>query len=297
MHSDNARYYFGRVTKGGRLDTELLVNSIREPKVITYYGKYWTFIDVKEVHSENKWYVSGKLCKYDLQKEIQKVDIESRSEHREIQNNLIRATSRFVYIPGFSGLCYMEVSNEINNKQFETVFQKIVLETNDSFFVECRVNPISDIRHFWDKLVTLDSIVKIHGKVSPPNPLFGEYWKDLKDYLKRRKASKVIFEEKAEEDRSLETRLKDIVRVLVEGEEIKTAVPHRIDIGDAVVLMAADGYGKALVTGASNGKIITVSTYDTNVNRELDKESSPENLYSDAYTVFQKINDERKLGH
>jgi hypothetical protein len=297
VNNESARFYFGRVIKGGILNQEVLINSIKEPKGITYFNKDWTFIDVEEVDITESKYITGKLCKYDTKREVQKVDIKHRSEQKEVQENIIRGNSRFLYIPEFSGICYMEVPNEINSYQFENIFQKIILETNENFFVTCEVNPISDIREFWQKITNLEKICRIKGYVKPPNPLFGEYWRELKEYIRKREAQKISYEESSEWNKQLKTELKNIIGSMLNGLQGNEEGLPTAELGDAVVLMAADGYGHALVSGFNRNRKITYKTSETKVNREYSKGISNEDLYKCAYQVFRDINDERIMGH
>ena len=88
-----------------------------------------------------------------------------------------------IYFKEFSGIAYLHVWNSIEDRTFKSRFSRIVREKFDDFFVDCAIEPISDIKTFAEKILGLTAITDIRAKVSPPNPLFGRCWKSLNDYI------------------------------------------------------------------------------------------------------------------
>jgi hypothetical protein len=129
-------------------------------------------------------------------------------------------------------------------------FGALIKNKYGGFFVECAVEPISDLRSFSLKLSKLDRIYSISATVSPPNPLFGPLWKDLKNYLEQRQTDRMKIEEESTENHKINTKLPAIVKEISEHKLSETILPQEVDIGDAAFLMAADGYGSGLFKGS-----------------------------------------------
>jgi len=70
-----------------------------------------------------------------------------------------------------------------------------------------------------------------------------------------------------------------------------------IDIGDAAILMAADGYGKGKIVGSRSGAKIIVRTADVNLNFIFSKMPEPKELYEEAYRHFQRVSNQRGMTH
>ena len=134
-------------------------------------------------------YVFGKLSKYSPQGSVKVLDEKEKAETRVIEPNLIEASSPFLYIPQFSGLAYLHVWNQIEREIFAKRFSRIIEESFDNFFVDCKIEPITDLRKFIEKLTSIETFTEISAKIHPPNPLFGRAWKDLREYLEKRQAS------------------------------------------------------------------------------------------------------------
>jgi hypothetical protein len=131
-------------------------------------------------------YVYARLAKYEPEGMIAKVDTAKHDEiDTQVDNKLI-ASSPFVYIPEYSGIAYQHIWNSIQQEIFVRRFSDIIVETFQKFFVKCEIDPITDYRTFVKKLIELEHINKLSATVSPPNPLFGVIWKELKEYLKSR---------------------------------------------------------------------------------------------------------------
>lgn len=68
-------------------------------------------------------------------------------------------------------------------------------------------------------------------------------------------------------------------------------------IGDAAVLMAADGYGSGHIKGKRGGQWVVIKTSETIKNFSLPLEHSPQDLFKEAYKVFKKIEEDRHMKH
>lgn len=293
----NGTYYLGRVIKLGNLDSNRLMDAIFFPKPIVAWGYAWSFIDSEKIEYENSQFVYGKLIKYSPDAEVFVVDPDKNKEIKRDEPNLSIASSPFIYIPEFSGIAYLRVSNHIEPKIFMKRFGTLIKNKYGGFFVECDVEPISDLSSFSLKLSKLDGIYNISATVSPPNPLFGPLWKDLKNYLEQRQTDRMKIQEESTENHTINTRLPSIVKDISEYKSIETIMEQKVDIGDAAILMAADGYGSGLIKGKQKGEYVTIKTSETIKNFNFLKDATPAELFKKVYEIFKSIKDDRHMQH
>ncbi len=130
------------------------------------------------------------------------------------------------------------------------------------FFVGCDIQPVVDLRTFVTRLSKLDHINELHATVMPPNPLFGPCWKSLFEYMKKRNLTEASIKEQA--TTGIETRLKEIAAAVLRETDAQQMVelmePLLDGVGDAALLMAADGYGRARVKGVEDGRTVVIRT-------------------------------------
>jgi hypothetical protein len=265
-------FYLGRVIKGGRLGQDTLIQALREPRAIVHRDFAWTFTDFHEGPSGN-WYFA-RLAKY---KPVGTVTVVDHDRHREVPQyapDLVVAASPFVYVPDFSGIAYLHVWNQIQREAFPRRFAEVVERTLDDFFVRCEIEPISDLRSFVRKLASVEAILDISARVHLPNPLFGPLWKSLRDYVARRNAATVKLEEQAKAG-GLKTRLPELVE---RTRETTISEETEVALGDAAVLMAADGYGSARVTGVRQHRRVVIRTSETQVTFSHNADAEPADL-------------------
>lgn len=291
-------YYVGRVLKLGSLDQDMLLDALRKPASIKHRGNAWTFIDVTEVKQDGQYYFFGRLSKYAPEGEVGVVDEATRSEKKQVEPNLLVASSPFVYIPGHSGIAFLSISGHIETRTFILRFCEIVEQTHHNFFVDCDIELISDLKTFAAKLSSLDGIFKIEARISPPNPLFSPLWKSLERYLRSRNADKMVVIEDAPEKDVIDTDLPNLVtQASDQTEEVPFSPEGEIAIGDAAILMAADGYGSGKVRGRIADEVIVVKTSETALNFSFDKVPDPYELYLRVVSIFEKIKGQRHMEH
>lgn len=290
-------YYLGRVVKTGALETDDIKTALRAPESITRYGSAWTFLDVKEYFDGRTSYFFGRLGKYDPDGEVSVVDPKKHKETKQRQPNMTRASSPFIYIPDHSGLSFLHVSNHIDYKTFMTRWAEVVNASHRKLLAQCDVDPITDLRSFSRKLKALDGIYSISATVSPPNPLFGPLWEDLKNYLKSRNTDRMKIEEDSSLGEPLDTDLAEHVEGIVQQSAEKPYAPDPLPIGDAAILMAADGYGKGSVRGKQGDDVIVIRTSETVRNFSFERDPDPEKLYKKTAAIFDRIKEERHMEH
>jgi len=291
-------YYIGRVLKLGLLDQDKLIEAIKKPDQITYRGNAWTFIDIEEYNQDGHQYIFGKLSKFTPDGEVTVVDTVNRSEKTQIEPNLKMASSPFIYIPEHSGIAFLNVSNHIEQSTFIKRFCEIIEYTHEKFFVDCGIELVSDLKTFAAKLLSLDLIYQINAKISPPNPLFSPLWAPLVQYLRERNTDRMTIIEDAPESEKLRTNLPTLVEQASEQTENTQFIPgEEIPIGDAAILMAADGYGSGSIRGKKNGEIVILKTSETALNFSFTKEPDSYELYLKALPIFERIKTNRHMEH
>lgn len=292
--SKQGTYYLGRVIFIGSIDKQKFVEALRNPVSIESGEYSWTITDFKQYDEKEGKFIFGKLTKYQPRGKIDIVDTKAHAEKEQDVENSKIASSPFVYIPEYSGIAYLHVWNQIEPATFVRRFTSLIKEKYNNFMLECGIEAISDIQTFYKRIGGLTSIDFIQARVHPPNPLFGPLWRSLKDYLEKRKAAEFKLEEKAKNGAELKSKLKELIlKVESENDQTKTD----IDITDAAILMATDGYGQGRVEGTEGKKKIIIRTSDTTKNFKFDSDPDPWKLYEKADSVLKEINVKRHMEH
>lgn len=291
----NGRYYLSRVIKIGELDQEKLINAICNPPIIEL-GKFdWTITDVKDMRNENQPYIFGKLSKYAKLGHIKKVDEVTRTQVDADAENLLEASSPFVYLPNFSGIAFLHVWNSIQEEVFIRRFKMIIESAYDNFFVGCELEPVVDYRAFISKLKSIDKFTELSAKVYPPNPLFGRLWGNLNEYIKHRNAADISIKETSNSPKGVTTNIVSLVTNIMENNQYEPVKPP--DITDAALLMAADGYGRGKVVGYEGNTLVTIKTAESKKSFLFGKDPSPYDLMLEAHKQFVAISKERDMKH
>lgn len=295
-----AKYYLGRIQKRGELTAAKIAEAMREPETIEYRGTRYSFIDFQTFGlpgNETGFY--AKIAKY---RQLGAVEVVHEARHASAAAevpNLIDVASPFVYLPGFSGIAYRHIWNAFPSEQFEKVFRDLVEAKYQKFFVGCDVEPIADLRTFVTRLAGLDRITELQATVFPPNPLFGPCWKSLSEYLRKRKLKEAVIKE--EGIQGIETKLPEIAAAILSdkpaAEIVELMEPLLDGLGDAALLMAADGYGRARVKGSERGRDVIIRTSENQKSFLFEGDPHPSLLFEQAFDAFRKINDERGLEH
>ncbi|BBQ28542.1 MULTISPECIES: hypothetical protein [Aeromonas] len=291
----NGRYYLGRVIKINLSQTELM-NAIISSPIITK-GKFdWTITDCVDARDNSIPFVYGKLSKYAKDGHANVVDEGSRSQIKADVPNLVEASSPFIYLPEFSGIAYLHVWNGIQEDVFPRRFKSIVEEVFGGFMISCEIDPLSDYTEFTQKLRNISTLTEISGTVSPPNPLFGRLWGELNDYISKRNASEVTVKESSSKLSGIKSKLIELMDGIMKSKDYVPETPA--DIGDAVILMAADGYGRGKVSGISDdGEEVVIKTSDTQKSFLFPKDPNPYHLAVRAKEYFAATSIERDMKH
>jgi hypothetical protein len=284
--------------KRGELTAEKIALAMKEPVTVEYRGNHYSFIDFQPLGAPATAYYA-KLAKYKPQGAVEVVKEEQHASAEAEIRNLIEAASPFVYLPVFSGLAYRHIWNIFTREQFERVFKELVEAKFERFFVGCDIEPVTDLRTFVMRLSRLDLITELKARVAPPNPLFGPCWKSLGEYMRKRRLDEAEIREQAEV--GINTRIKEIASAVLadeSAEDLPTLMEPLLDgVGDAALLMAADGYGQAKVTGIEEKRTVIVRTSENQKSFMFDGDPNPALLFEHVEAIFRKLSEERGLDH
>lgn len=289
------RYYMARVIKLGQLNQAKLIDAIVEAPTVAIGQFEWTITDVIDMRNATDSFVFGNLAKYSKEGTVKVVDEASKHQLQARARNLLEASAPFVYLPEFSGLVFLHVWNGIQEDVFPRRFKAIIEAAYDNFFVDCTVEPVADYRAFLQKLRSLDRITELSAKVHPPNPLFGRLWGSLDEYVKKRRADEVSVRETTDKSNGLSTQLLSLIEKILENPKYEPS--QVLDVTDAAVLMAADGYGSGKAVGTEDGQEVVVRTSESQKSFLFDKNPEPELLAKIARTQFEQVSTERDMAH
>lgn len=292
---NRGRYYLGRVLKINLTQKDLM-DAIVSPPVITK-GKFdWTITDCIDARGDDIPFVFGKLSKYAKDGHANVVDERSRSQVKADVPNLVEASSPFIYLPEFSGIAFLHVWNGIQEDVFPRRFKSIIEDVFDGLMVSCEIDPLADYTEFTQKLRNISILTEMSATVSPPNPLFGRLWGELNEYISKRNASEVTVKESSSKLSGIKSRLIDLMDGIMKSHDYIPDAPA--DIGDAVILMAADGYGRGKVRGMSeDGEEVEIKTSDTQKSFLFSKDPNPYELAKRVKDIFAKTSVERDMKH
>lgn len=289
------RYYVGRVVKAGQITQESLQSIILDPPVVELGRFRWTITDIEDHRGNSIPFIFGKMSKFSREGQVKVVDEGTRSQRAALEPNLLEASSPFVYLPEYSGIAYLHVWNGIQEDVFTRRFRKIIEAPFDSFFAECAIEPIADYEAFVKKLYNIDTFTEISAKVYPPNPLFGRLWSNLNDYVKMRNAAEVSIKEISPDDRGITTKIVPLVQNILINSNYQPE--ETVDITDAALLMAADGYGNGKVVGYHGNTEVIVRTSDNQKSFLASKEPEPLELAVKAAAILEKVSRDRDMRH
>jgi hypothetical protein len=290
------RYYLARVRKAGQLTETAFRTALLRPSSVILGDYAWTFTDLVVGKIETgEDFIFGQLTRYEPSGVVAVLDLEHHATGEQIARDLIVGSAPFVYIPSQSGIAYMHVWDIVDRAMFITQFVRVILEYFRNFFVECEIEPIVDLRTFAAKLQDLDIVTEIEAKVHPPNPLFGRAWESLDAYIKNRNARELKISEQGTKDEPLKTELASIATALASDAEQR--IPDEVDVTDAAVLMAADGYGSGKVGGYNKDTEVVVLTSQTQLSFLFSKTPAPESLAAETLRRLQSEAGRRALKH
>jgi hypothetical protein len=126
--------------------------------------------------------------------------------------------------------------------------------------------------------------------------LFGRAWKDLDEYINGRNAKELTISETGSKESPLRTKLLDLAVILSQDADSNRVI-GKVDLTDAAVLMAADGYGAGRVKGYNKDVEMVVLTALNQLSFLFSKEPSAEALATEALRRLRRESERRGLMH
>lgn len=289
-------YFISRLIKVGELTLEEIISSLARPKVVTSRTSSYTITDFSEQYLHPDKYYYGKLTKFKSEGQVKIIDRESNTEKFLIEPDLIIASSPFLFLPDYSCFVYLRVWNQIDMVTFSNRMREIILASKDFYFVDCELQPVSDIKSFLERVRRITIINQIRAKVNPPNPLFGHLWKSLEIYLSKRNIDELKISEKAT-NKPLQTDLIGLLQQISENDNLESIDPNEVKIGDAAILMSMDGYGSGTIEGQINQRFVTIRTNQKSVQFHFPIDGNIDELYQEAKKILDSINNQRYMSH
>lgn len=278
------KYFLGRVIKFGTLDKDKLIEALSKANGFKTTKFKWLITDTFHQKEGDFEYFYGKLSKYSPEGEALVIDEGTKKTKEDFMENLSIASSPFIYIPEFSGICYLKISNQIDEKTFKGRLKDIVNEYFQHFFVSLEINDISENVKFEEQLKKFEQINKIECDIHQPNPLYGDIWKHLKEYLINRNSKELSIKEESKSVGGIKSNLNN-------------SNSSDITLTDAAIYMSLDGYGKGKVRGIIAGKEVELKTSNNVMYIFGEKNINHNDLALRAYHELKKINIDRKLKH
>lgn len=298
-----SRFYLERLTKSGILDDAGVLEAIVSPSSIQTRKFAWTITSPVQgevaANGAVTAFAGGHLAKYDPDAVVEVIDPRTSTVAIRSEPNLQIASSQFVFLPEYATIAHRHIWNKITAHDFRDRFASLVRSRHRDFFVECELSPITDHRRFFQKITELESLSEIKATVKPPNPLFGPLWRDFSKYVRTRNADSVTIDERASPQKQLNS---DLPAIVAEATGKADAMPDAsrnapLPIGDAAVLMAADGYGRGEITGIHNGASVVIRTSDDAVLLRLPADTPIPVLAEQTLRRVLQLNEERNLSH
>jgi hypothetical protein len=110
-----------------------------------------------------------------------------------------------------------------------------------------------------------------------------------------RNAAEVSIKETSPDDKGITTKIVTLVRNIMSNSNYQPDIA--VDIADAALLMAADGYGKGKVVGFNGNTEVIIRTSDNQKSFLAEIEPEPLELAIKATAIFEKISTERDMRH
>jgi hypothetical protein len=239
------RYFFGRLnlipTQEPRRKIELVRDALSHNTTIERRGVVWGFYQVRELETSLGGVTHGYLVKYKPHTQEEIAVPETRELDEQTINNRVSAKARFFLHVSSGLIAYHSFGREIRRDTFCDRFAHLFEEALGNFFVDAEILTIDEQWRIFEVLRRFRRISKVSIYLHPANPDLTEVTRNIQNRLKKLEAD--VYIEKYEAAAS------KVGLNVVEDPEINSKIS-----------MAADGYGRAEVTGTIDGEELTVST-------------------------------------
>jgi hypothetical protein len=237
-------YVFGRLnliaTYSNKRD--FLLKGLRTGRVINVRDFGWGFAEIAELKDpQHGEFLTGLLVKYRPETKEEVFDPKTHKlGDEEIDNKVIAKARFFLHVE--SGLiAYRLIGAVISAEVFRARFKKIFEEAHENLLLDVEIQSIDERSQIFEAIRRFRTIERVVVALHPSNPSNSALWRATDEKLKKMEAGSYREQFDAKKGG---TGLK------IEGQEDLTGK----------ITMAADGYGKAAVTGQVDGQRKTVST-------------------------------------
>jgi hypothetical protein len=263
-------YLFNRLNMIAHYESkeEFLLVSLKKPITVFKRNFVWGFFNISPLNSEFGAFFHGYLVKFEPESDEEVANPETqRLNDQFISNRVIAKAPFFIHVK--SGLLiYKPISNRISASSFKNIFVELFKKANDYFFIDAEIQTIQDQIKLLEELKKFTRLYRISLYLHPSNPSNSERWRHIDERLKRLEAAKIKEE--------IEIKKEGTGLAIVEDPETLSKI-----------YMAEDGYGKARITGESDGITKTISTQDNPVKEKVEEE--PDNIEGTFERLTKKI--------
>lgn len=254
MKKKPVKYIMGRLNLIAAYDDKYhyLLNSLKSNTFVNSgmkAYKYGTF-NIEPVEVENQLFLQGTLTKFSPIEDAEKVNTEDGTIFMDTDTNNVVAKSNFVLHVKSGLIAFRPMGSDITTHAFRKHFPEIIMESNSGMLIDTDLQIISEENDVFESLKDFQEIHKIKVTLHPSNPSNRHIWKAVDDDL----------HEQEVEEYNTEYKSKKGLKV-TQGGKIYSEIA-----------MAADGYGKAEVSGIKDNEKKVASTYETPVKFDVVEE-------------------------
>ncbi|KAA3646763.1 MAG: DUF4747 family protein [Chloroflexi bacterium] len=265
-------YNFARLNMVGHIPDkrQLIHDSVRTDEV-AIHGKFrYGFFDATEFQLDGEDFAFGRLVKY---KKLLEGEIVDEEEHELIEGGLpqgVIAKSRF-FIHYRSGVvAYRPIKSRLSEKQFREITAEIINAANQDFFVNTILESVDEEFEIKEALRRFQILSRISFNVHPTNPSNRDEYRELDERLKNLEAS----------------RIQQVIEGGENGLNLDSVLGDEAYKG---VIMAADGYGQASISGELEGRHTTINTSDSPYTAPVIFHEEPISDLEQLMPYFQRI--------
>tara|TARA_R110000868_G_scaffold355726_1_gene617291 strand:- start:4995 stop:5807 length:813 start_codon:yes stop_codon:yes gene_type:complete len=266
-------FYFGRLNYTSNYNLYNLLtygNKFRTPDSNNRYGIFSVSV-IDDV--ELGVVFTGELVKYqDLKEEEVVKDNELTIEYIK---DAIQGRCRFFLTEKSHLIAYNPYGKVISPKAFCEAFSGVIIGADDTFNVDSEIYPINQEYEFMNFIKTMSRLETLIINLTPSNPNNRDIWKNTDDRLNEMNVKKYKEEMTVKKNQSIEID----------------------ELTESKIIMAQDGYGKAIGSGKDlDGNDVTVSTdsKESVMKKKINKDLSPTEQHFFIRDVFNKIIDRFK---
>lgn len=166
-------------------------------------------------------------------------------------------------------IAYRPLPSKISSFQFQNAFHDLVDIATSNFFFNVVIETIQEEITIIDALRRLDVVNKVFYEVHPTNPSNREPYKKIDEKLKKMEAQRL--------QQTVESKSGLNKNALLEDETY------------GALIMASDGYGKAVIEGKLNGNTSVITTGDSPIRVEIQGTDDPDKAMEELQPAIHQL--------